>query len=116
MLLFNEELVGTAHEIHTNASRFLSLREEKNPAPIKESKSRKMASTTPFLAAVANRHSRYNLLKESPIPNSRIPEIVHHALAHEPGAVLLDACEPQRGHTANASPEPRRERPAATLL
>jgi hypothetical protein len=43
-----------------------------------------MASTTPFLTTVANRHSRYSLLKNSPIPNSRILEIVHHALAHGP--------------------------------
>ncbi|KAJ8114037.1 hypothetical protein OPT61_g3977 [Boeremia exigua] len=43
-----------------------------------------MAASTPFLAAVANRHSNYVLLKESPIPNSRILEVVHHALAHGP--------------------------------
>ncbi|USP72728.1 hypothetical protein yc1106_00002 [Curvularia clavata] len=44
----------------------------------------KMPPTTPFLSAVANRHSNYALLKQSPIPNSRILEIVHHALAYGP--------------------------------
>jgi predicted oxidoreductase (fatty acid repression mutant protein) len=43
-----------------------------------------MPPTTPFLTAVANRHSSYNLLKESPVPNSRILEIIRHALAHGP--------------------------------
>ena len=43
-----------------------------------------MASTTPFLNAVSTRHSRYNLLAQSPIPNARILDIVHHALSHAP--------------------------------
>ncbi|KAF3000667.1 hypothetical protein E8E13_000625 [Curvularia kusanoi] len=43
-----------------------------------------MASTTPFLTAVASRHSRYDLLKASPVPNSRVVEIVNHALADGP--------------------------------
>ncbi|PVI07167.1 Nitroreductase [Periconia macrospinosa] len=43
-----------------------------------------MASTVPFLTAVAARRSVYALAKESPIPNSRIVEIVHEALEHCP--------------------------------
>lgn len=43
-----------------------------------------MASATPFLTAVAGRRSIYTLSKESPIPNSRILEIVNHALVHAP--------------------------------
>jgi predicted oxidoreductase (fatty acid repression mutant protein) len=43
-----------------------------------------MASITPFLEAVAHRRSIYALTKESPIPNSRIQEIVHEALKHAP--------------------------------
>jgi len=43
-----------------------------------------MASTAPFLTAVANRHSRYDLVKASPIPNKRILEIVKHALKYGP--------------------------------
>ncbi|KAG9197091.1 hypothetical protein G6514_002455 [Epicoccum nigrum] len=43
-----------------------------------------MSSSTPFLTAVANRHSNYNLLNESPIPNTRILDIVQRALAHGP--------------------------------
>jgi predicted oxidoreductase (fatty acid repression mutant protein) len=43
-----------------------------------------MSSSTPFLTAVANRHSNYNLLNESPIPNTRILDIVQQAFAHGP--------------------------------
>jgi predicted oxidoreductase (fatty acid repression mutant protein) len=43
-----------------------------------------MASTTPFLTAIALRHSIYALAKESPIPNTRILEIVTEALKHAP--------------------------------
>jgi predicted oxidoreductase (fatty acid repression mutant protein) len=43
-----------------------------------------MASTTPFLTAVANRRSVYGLAKESPIHNDRIIEIVNEALKHAP--------------------------------
>jgi predicted oxidoreductase (fatty acid repression mutant protein) len=43
-----------------------------------------MASSTPFLTAVANRRSLYALSKESPISNDRIVEIVNHALKHAP--------------------------------
>jgi predicted oxidoreductase (fatty acid repression mutant protein) len=43
-----------------------------------------MASTTPFLTAVAGRRSLYALSKESPISNDRILEIVNHALKHAP--------------------------------
>ncbi|KAF2790532.1 Nitroreductase [Melanomma pulvis-pyrius CBS 109.77] len=43
-----------------------------------------MASTTPFLAAVAGRRSQYAVSKESPISNDRILEIVNHALKHAP--------------------------------
>lgn len=53
------------------------------PRPVERS-SKKMPPTTSFLTAVANRHSNYTLLNESPITNSRILEIVHHALAHGP--------------------------------
>jgi predicted oxidoreductase (fatty acid repression mutant protein) len=43
-----------------------------------------MASTTPFLTAIASRRSVYTLAKESPIPDGRILEIVHEALEHAP--------------------------------
>lgn len=43
-----------------------------------------MASTIPFLDAVAARRSVYALAKESTIPNERILEIVTHALKHAP--------------------------------
>ncbi|KAF2006816.1 Nitroreductase [Amniculicola lignicola CBS 123094] len=43
-----------------------------------------MASTTPFLSAVATRRSVYALAKDSPIPNERIIEIVNEALKHAP--------------------------------
>jgi predicted oxidoreductase (fatty acid repression mutant protein) len=43
-----------------------------------------MASTTPFLTAVASRRSVYTLTKESPIPNNRIIDIVNEALKHAP--------------------------------
>ena len=43
-----------------------------------------MASTTPFLTAVASRRSVYALTKESPISNDRILEIVNEALKHAP--------------------------------
>ncbi|KAF2706516.1 Nitroreductase [Pleomassaria siparia CBS 279.74] len=43
-----------------------------------------MASTTPFLTAIAARRSAYALAKESPIPNDRILEIVNQALKHAP--------------------------------
>lgn len=43
-----------------------------------------MASTVPFLTAVAARRSVYALAKESPIPNERILEIVNEALLHAP--------------------------------
>ncbi|KAF2266839.1 Nitroreductase [Lojkania enalia] len=43
-----------------------------------------MASTVPFLEAVASRRSIYTLSKESTIPNHRILEIVKHALKYAP--------------------------------
>lgn len=43
-----------------------------------------MASTVPFLTAVAARRSVYALAKESPISNDRILEIVNAALKHAP--------------------------------
>jgi predicted oxidoreductase (fatty acid repression mutant protein) len=43
-----------------------------------------MASTTPFLTALAARHSVYALSKETPIPNTRILELVTEALKHAP--------------------------------
>jgi nitroreductase len=43
-----------------------------------------MASTTPFLTALASRRSVYALSKETPIPNARILELVTEALTHAP--------------------------------
>jgi hypothetical protein len=43
-----------------------------------------MASTTPFLTAVAARRSVYALDKTSPIPNAQIVSIVTQALTHAP--------------------------------
>lgn len=43
-----------------------------------------MASTTPFLTAIASRRSVYVLSKKSPITNTRILELVSEALKHAP--------------------------------
>ncbi|KAL1607661.1 hypothetical protein SLS60_002596 [Paraconiothyrium brasiliense] len=43
-----------------------------------------MASTTPFLNAIASRRSIYALSKETPIPNARILDLVTEALKHAP--------------------------------
>ncbi|CAI6253853.1 unnamed protein product [Periconia digitata] len=45
-----------------------------------------MASKIPFLTAIASRRSIYALAKTSPIPNTRIVDIVHQALEHCPSA------------------------------
>ncbi|KAF2447519.1 Nitroreductase [Karstenula rhodostoma CBS 690.94] len=43
-----------------------------------------MASTTPFLTAIASRRSVYALSNESPISNTRILELVTEGLKHAP--------------------------------
>ena len=45
-----------------------------------------MASSTPFLEAIEARRSIYALANETTIPDSRIEEIVKHAVLHVPSA------------------------------
>lgn len=45
-----------------------------------------VTSATAFLESIQNRRSFYVLNKESPIPNSRIQEIIEHALLHVPSS------------------------------
>ncbi|MCJ1280186.1 hypothetical protein MMC21_008013 [Puttea exsequens] len=45
-----------------------------------------MANAKPFLAAVENRRSIYQLSSSSPIPDARIKEVVTHTIKHVPSA------------------------------
>lgn len=44
----------------------------------------KMAATTTFFDAIVNRRTYYQLTNTSPIPQSRISELVHEALKYSP--------------------------------
>jgi predicted oxidoreductase (fatty acid repression mutant protein) len=50
------------------------------------------STTTSFLTAVQERRSIYTIKKTSPIPNSRIKEIVHHALKYAPSPFNVRSC------------------------
>ncbi|KAI9673029.1 MAG: hypothetical protein M1817_003193 [Caeruleum heppii] len=45
-----------------------------------------MADTTPLTAAIKQRRTYYNLSNSSPIPDSRIAEIIQHTLLHAPSS------------------------------
>ena len=45
-----------------------------------------MCSASPFLDALRERRSRYDVEKRSPIPDTRIQEIIREAILHVPSA------------------------------
>ncbi|KAF1974991.1 Nitroreductase [Bimuria novae-zelandiae CBS 107.79] len=51
-----------------------------------------MASTTPFITAIAERRSVYALSNEAPISNERILELVTEALKHAPSPFNVRSC------------------------
>jgi hypothetical protein len=75
-------LTRTPHSHSYTHTLSLSSRESINLTPKKENWSNKMAWTSPFLTAVANRYLNYNLIKQSPIPNSRILKIIYYVFAY----------------------------------
>lgn len=46
----------------------------------------KMASNTSFIEAIQNRRSIYPLTNKSPIPDSRVQELVTEAIKHVPSS------------------------------